>query len=429
MLPMISAGGRKITVTEVADFPIGISVDEARRRIIEVCTSCALGVEEVALESALRRVLAVDVSAPFDVPGFVNSAMDGFAVRAIDLPADDEKDFQLGGEIFAGGTSTPQVGAGICVRITTGAPLPPGADTVVMKENTRSDGNRVTIQAGTHAGANVRPAGEDYRRGDVALRRGTVLMPAQLGVLASFGSASASVSRRPRAVLLTTGDELVAPGAPLGFGQIHDSNRYSLGALLDQYGTTLLRHERVRDDPQLLRAALLRAGADADIVVSSGGVSAGEADYLPKLIAEVGKVHFWKVRIKPGMPFLFGQVGAAQMFALPGNPVSGIAIFLTLLRPAIAALSGTSGQAMSLRACLTQAIDKRHARTEFQRAHLACDAQGRLQVSVFRKQGSGMLRGVAEGNALAVLPEGIREFKAGEVVDVLPLPGFSPGGL
>jgi molybdopterin molybdotransferase len=232
----------------------------------------------------------------------------------------------------------------------------------------------------------VRPAGEDYCVGDIGLRRGTTLMPAQLGVLASFGLARVQVRRRPRAVLLTTGDELVAPGLPLAFGQIHDSNRYSLGALLESHGAKLLRHERVRDDPRILRDALLRAGADADIVVSSGGVSAGEADYLPDLIADVGRVHFWKVRIKPGMPFLFGEVGAAQVFALPGNPVSGIAIFLTLVRPALAAMSGATAPTAKLRARLTQAIDKRHARTEFQRAQLSCDDEGSLRFACFRNR-------------------------------------------
>jgi molybdopterin molybdotransferase len=421
---MISRAGRKIVVVEASDFPIGIGVDEARRRVVEVCAAHALAEEVIPLDSALGRVLAGDVPAPFDVPGFVNSAMDGFAVRAIDLPAEGEKVFHLAGQIFAGGAGAPDVAAGACVRITTGAPLPRGADTVVMKENTRSEGDHVTIHAGTGAGANVRPAGEDYRAGDMGLRSGTTLMPAQLGVLASFGMLTVRVSRRPRAVLLTTGDELIAPGLPLAFGQIHDSNRYSLGALLESHGATLLRHERVRDDPEILRDALRRAGADADIVISSGGVSVGEADYLPKLIGDVGEVHFWKVRIKPGMPFLFGEVGGARMFALPGNPVSGIAIFLTLVRPALAALSGATAQASKLRARLMQAIDKRHARTEFQRAQLSCDEEGRLQLRVFPKQGSGMLRGVAEGNALAVLPEGIREFSAGESVEVLPLPGF-----
>lgn len=410
------------------DVPTHLSVDDARRCMVDLCASRARAAEEVMLEKALGRVLARNVSAPFDVPGFTNSAMDGFAVRAADLPDRGEKPLRLRGQIFAGGDEGPEVAPGTCVRITTGAPLPRGADTVVMKEITRTQGDVVTIQAGTSAGANVRPAGEDYRRDDLALSRGARLAPAQLGVLASFGMAHVPVTRQPRAVLMTTGDEIVAPDLPLGFGQIHDSNRYSLGALLEQHGVVLLRHERVRDDPDLLRDALVRAGADADIVVSSGGVSAGEADHLPKLIQDCGRVHFWKVRIKPGMPFLCGEVGAALVFALPGNPVSGIAIFLALLRPGLEALTGATPQSSNLRARLAQPIDKRHDRTEFQRARLSCDDLGRLHATAFPRQGSGMLRGVAEADALIVLPEGARAFAAGDVVDVLPLPGFGEGG-
>ncbi len=182
-----------------------------------------------------------------------------------------------------------------------------------------------------------------------------------------------------------------------GFGQIHDSNRHSLGALIEQHGGVLLRHERVRDDPPSLRDALSRAGAEADLIVSSGGVSAGDADFMPGLIAEIGKVHFWKVRIKPGMPFLFGEVGGALAFALPGNPVSGIAIFLALLKPALAALAGARSQPAGLRARLAQPIDKRHPRAEFQRARLASDAQGALWATPQTRQGSGMLRGRRRG--------------------------------
>ena len=411
------------------DVPSHISVEDARRRIVELCAPRALGAEDVVLEKALGRVLARNISALFDVPGFINSAMDGFAVRATDLSDQGETVLSLRGQIFAGGDEAPDVAPGTCIRITTGAPLPHGADTVVMKENTRKQGDTVSIQAGAAAGANVRPAGEDYRRGDLALPRGTRLAPAHVGVLASFGMTHAPVARRPRAVLVTTGDEIIAPGLPLGFGQIHDSNRYSIGALLEQHGVVLLRHERVRDDPDLLREALVRAGNDADIVVSSGGVSAGEADYLPKLIDGCGRVHFWKVRIKPGMPFLCGEVGASLVFALPGNPVSGIAIFLALLRPGLDALTAATTRTTSLRARLAQPIDKRHARTEFQRALLSCDEEGRLHASAFPRQGSGMLRGVAEADALIVLPEGPRVFAAGDVVDVLPLPGFALAGV
>jgi molybdopterin molybdotransferase len=196
--------------------------------------------------------------------------------------------------------------------------------------------------------------------------------------------------------------------------------------LLEQHGADLIRHERLRDDPDALRKALRSAGNDADLIVSSGGVSAGEADYLPKLVAEVGRVHFWKVRIKPGMPFLCGTVGNALVCALPGNPVSGVATFLTLVKPALDAMQGVSEAPTQLRARLQQPVRKSHARTELQRARLECDESGALWATSLKQQGSGMLRGVAEADALIVLPEAAREYAAGEVVDVVPLPGW-PG--
>jgi molybdopterin molybdotransferase len=405
-------------------FPTGLSVDEARTRIVEIAAKRALPDEKVMLEAAVGRILRTDARAPQDVPAFVNSAMDGFAVRAADLPASGEGRFRLIGQVLAGGDKAPDVVADTCVRITTGAPLPRGADTVVIKENTRSDGELMAIAAGTPPGANVRPAGEDYRAGDLALKRGASLTPASLGVLASFGVVSVNVARRPRAVLFTTGDELTPPGEPLGFGGIYDSNRFSLSGLLLYHGVELLRHERLRDDPAQLREAMRRAGEDADIIVSSGGVSAGEADFLPRLLAEIGEVFFWKVRMRPGMPFLFGQVGRSLMFALPGNPVSGIATFLSLVKPALDTMSGATKPRTSLHARLRHPILKRHPRTEFQRAQIECDAQGTLWAQALEKQGSGMLRGVAEADTLIVLAESVREFAAGDVVELLPLPGW-----
>jgi len=410
-------------------FPTGLGVAEARALIVSIAQAHCLLAENIPLASALGRILATDAIAPHDVPGFANSAMDGFALRGADLQSAGEKCFRLIGEILAGGKGAPMVEADACVRITTGAPIPPGADTVVMKENTRMEaarieGDRVVVMPGTAPAANVRPAGEDYRAGDIALRRGRRLGAAQLGVLASFGVTDVSVVRRPRAVLLTTGDELVAPGKPLGFGQIHDSNRYSLGCLLESLGVEFVRHERVRDDPAALRDALQRAGADADLIVSSGGVSAGEADFMPRLVAEIGKVHFWKVRLKPGMPFLFGQIGAAMLFALPGNPVSGFATCMALVKPALDAMRGASQKGFMLRARLRSAINKRHARAEFQRAKLECDENAVLWATPHPKQGSGMLRGVAEADAMILLPEGEREFAIGEAVEVMPLPGW-----
>ena len=410
---------------DAATFPIGLSVAEARARIVEIAAKFPLPTESVPLAAAHGRVLAADVIAPRDVPGFANSAMDGYAVRGADLPSAGEKAFHLCGVALAGQGEIPAVAPGTCVRITTGAPLPPGADTVVMQENARVDGDTIRIAAGTVAGVNVRAAAEDYAAGDLAFRRGTRLSPARVAVLASFGLAEVRVVRRPRAVLLTTGDELVAAGAPLAPGRIPDSNCHSLAGLLGEHGVALLRHERLRDEPERLRAALVRAGSEADLVVSSGGVSVGEADFLPRLVAQIGEVYFWKVRIRPGMPFLFGRVGAALAFGLPGNPVSGIATFLTLVRPALAAMSGATAPA-PLYARLAGDVHKRHARAEYQRARLECDAEGRLHARPLAHQGSGMLRGVAEADALIVLPEDGREFRQGQVVEVVPLPGW-PG--
>ncbi|QBB70654.1 molybdopterin molybdenumtransferase MoeA [Pseudolysobacter antarcticus] len=406
-------------------YATGVSLQDARELIVAVAAEHRLTTETVALETALHRVLAADIHAPFDVPGFANSAMDGFALRGADLPQSGERALQLIGQIFAGGDNVLSVGEGECVRITTGAPIPYGADTVVIKENVRVDGDRVWINAGEKPGGNTRPAGEDYRAGDLAFRTGTLLTAAQLGTLASFGCDRITVTRRIRAVLLTTGDELAAAGMPLGFGQIHNSNRFSLGGLLQTFGVDLLRHQHLRDDPTLLRAALQQAASDADIVLSSGGVSAGEADYLPGLLAEIGRIHLWKVRIKPGMPFLFGSIGQALIFSLPGNPVSGIATFLSLVRPALDTLLGINKSARKTwRARLQSAIQKRHSRTEFLRATLICDENGTLWAAPLAKQGSGMLRGVTEADVLLIVPEDMHDLAQGSVVEFLPLPGL-----
>jgi molybdopterin molybdotransferase len=405
-------------------FDTMLSVEEARDRIRAIAAEHAALSEKVALEELFGRILADDIAAPFDVPGYINSAMDGFAVRSEDLNANGETTLRMAGEIFAGGTEIPQVEKGTCVRITTGAPMPAGADTVVMKENTRIDGESVVIAPGTARGANVRPAGEDYAKDEAALQRGDFLTPARVAVLASFGYTHATVAARPRAILFTTGDELTAPGNPLSYGRIYDSNRFSIGGLIEQHGARFVRHERLRDDPQVLIDALKRAGEEGDIIVTSGGVSAGEADYLPRILAQIGKVYFWKVRIKPGMPFLFGQVGKALMFALPGNPVSGIATFLTLVAPAVRTMLGIRDPSSELFAKLSAPISKRHGRAEFQRARIACNPNGQLFATLLAKQGSGMLRGAADADALVVLPEGPREFTTGDVVRVIPMPGW-----
>jgi molybdopterin molybdotransferase len=406
------------------DFPMRLSVEEAQRRVLELAAARRLPAESVDLDDALGRVLAADVSVPHDLPPFANAAMDGYALRGEDLPRAGERALRVAGELFAGATAPAAVGAGECVRITTGAPLPSGADTVVIKENVRRDGDAVVVGADERPGANVRPAGEDYRAGETALRAGEALTPARLAVLASCGCARARVARRPRVALLTTGDELVPPDRPLGFGQIHDGNRYSLGGLLRAAGAELRLVAHLRDDPDALRVALREAGERCDLVVSSGGVSAGEADFLPGLVAELGRVHFWKVRMRPGMPVLCGEIGNALAFALPGNPVSTIATFLVLVRPALAALQGAAAVPRRWHARLAAPVDKRHERAEFLRARLETRDDGSLWATPSQRQGSGMLRGVAEADALIVVPEQARALAAGEAVEILPLPGL-----
>lgn len=407
-----------------ADMPVAslLSVAQARDRVIARARGRTFAHETVPLDTALGRTLATPAVVPIDVPAFANSAMDGFALRGADLPREGERRFHLVATRLAGDTRAATVAAGECVRITTGAPLPQGADTVVIKENVRVDGDAVVVNAGESAGANIRAAGEDFARGELAFSAGQRLTPARLGALASFGHAEVDVVRAARAVLLTTGDEIVAAGGVLEFGQIYNSNRYSLGAMLQEAGVVLLRHEHLRDDPAALRDALQRAAADADLVVSCGGVSAGEADFLPRLLAEVGVVDFWKVRMKPGMPLLFGAVGDTLVFSLPGNPVSSIATFQVIVKPALEVWAGRDpAQSPRWYARLAEPLRKTHRRAEFLRASRECRADGTLWVTPFPRQGSGVLRSVAEADCLVVVNEDVQSLAVGDCVEILPL--------
>lgn len=416
---------------QATDFPTQLGVEEAQQCVIAHAQSRRLPAEHVDLSFVHARVLDRDVQAMRDLPAFANSAMDGFALRGADLADDHEVRLRIVGTRLAGNGEAASVGAGECLRITTGAPLPEGADSVVIKERVRVDGDWLLVSPGETAGAHVRPAGEDYRRGETALRAGTRLGAGALGVLASLGFAEVEVVRRPRLALITTGDELVLPGAGCAPGQIYNSNGYSLAALATQAGAELLlpdtdsarRFSHLRDDPAALRSGLLDAAEHADVIVTSGGVSAGEADFLPGLLAEIGRVHFWKVRMRPGMPLLFGEIGRTLVFGLPGNPVSSIATFLNFVCPVLAALQGIEEpHPRVVYARLAEAIHKRHDRTEFLRARLESRSDGTLAVNALRKQGSGMLRGVVEANALIVVAEQERELAAGSIVPVLPLP-------
>lgn len=406
----------------MADFPYPtrIGLEQALQIVAIRATQRRLPEEAVSLVDARGRILASDVRAPHPLPPFANSAMDGFALRGADLPLQGQRSFALVGEVFAGAVSAPELGEGQCARITTGAPLPAGADTVVIKENVAVDGGQVVVEAGARAGGNVRAAGEDYAKGDLAFAAGTPLGAAQLAVLAALGIDCVLVRRPPRIAVIATGDELVPPGQPLGFGQIHESNALMLATLVRDAGAQVVLQRCVRDDPEALRAALLDAAAEADVVITSGGVSAGEADHLPGVVRAIGEIHFHKVRLKPGMPTLFGEIGACLYFGLPGNPVASAVTYRVLVGFALRAMLGVTTVPRPAHARLDAPLHKRHARAEFARCSLRVDDAGVQWATLHAKQGSGMLRGIAETDALALLPEGARDYAEGDVVTLWP---------
>lgn len=421
--------------------PVMLSVAEARARLIDLAQARPIQTESIPLACATNRVVAEDILAPIALPPFANSAMDGFAVRGEDLPTEGRRVFRLIGTQLAGTAGTFRVREGECLRITTGAAMPEAADTVVIKEQVEVDGDRVWIAAGETPGANVRSAGEDLACGTLALAAGTRISPARLGLLASLGMAQVKAVRRPRVVLLTTGDELIAPGNVLSKGQIYNSNGYSLASQLLRLGVELmlpaslqpdiatstqidgseLAFLHVRDDRESLRASLRAAASVADIVISSGGVSAGEADFLSGLLAEMGIVHFWKVKMRPGMPLLCGEVDGALMIGLPGNPVSSLATLLALVAPALAAIQGLADSEHStlLKVRIDRDWEKRHDRTEFVRARLQSREDGSLWATPITRQGSGMLAGMAEADVLLEVEEDMRQISAGNVLRAL----------
>ncbi|HVI60238.1 MAG TPA: gephyrin-like molybdotransferase Glp [Luteimonas sp.] len=404
-------------------FPTRISFEEARAILDRVADAQRLPSGPVALSRAHGHVLAQDVVATIAQPPFDNSAMDGFALRHADLRAGGETVLRLVGEQFAGRALDLAVEAGQCARITTGAPLPRGADTVVMKENTRADGDRVAVLVAPTPGQHVRRAGEDTRAGERVLRVGDVLKPSRIALAASQGLATLEVARRPTVAVFTTGDELVEPGLPLAPGQIYNSNREQLMGLLRGDGLEPVAWPTLADDPAQVESALRHAGHAFDVVLTCGAVSAGEKDHIPALLEAQGEVHFWKVRMKPGMPVLLaggGRLGGALFLCLPGNPVSVLATWLALGRPLLDRLQGRAEPRPRWRARLAAPWRKTHERLEFLRGRLRPCADGGLEVEPNPADGSHRMRAAADSDALVVLEEGARAYPAGAVVDVLP---------
>jgi len=387
-------------------------------------------VEKVALRSSLGRVLANDIVSAIDVPAHDNSAMDGYALRGLDLSPDADTMLQVVGTGFAGGTANTLVAPGQCLRIMTGAVMPAGLDTVVPQEFVKVDGDRVTVPGGmVRAGDNRRLKGEDLARGEPALRAGRILRPADLGMMASLGQAEVPVFRRLRVAFFSTGDELRSIGEPLDAGCVYDSNRYTIWGMLQRLGVELIDLGVVRDEPAALESAFRDAARCADAVITSGGVSVGEADHTKQVMASLGDVLFWRIAMRPGRPMAIGRIGDAErgaiLFGLPGNPVAVMVTFYAFVRDALLAMSGASPQALPMiQAASVDAIRKKPGRTEYQRGIVSRTADGRWQVRITGSQGSGILRSMSEANGLVVLHHEQGNVEAGGQVDVLPFDGL-----
>jgi len=402
-----------------------LQLEDAVQRILAEVRPVS-GTQVLPVRSALGRVLAADVVSPVNVPSHTNSAMDGYAMNSADLVNDGETCLDMIGVAAAGQPFVGEVQQGQCVRIMTGASVPAGADTVVMQEQVTRDGDRVTFAGRQKAGQHVRQAGEDIAAGDVALHAGTHLMPAEIGMLASLGTGEVRVYRRPRVVFFSTGDELRSVGEPLGDGQIYDSNRYTIHGMLSRLGCEAIDMGVVRDEYEAVEEAFATAARGADAIVTSGGVSVGDADYVTRALEAAGTVGFWRVAMKPGRPLAFGRVGEALFFGLPGNPTSVMATFYQIVQPALKALAGRSDVSppLTVTAETTTALRTKPGRREFQRGVLSRADDGRLLVTGLGHQGSGILSSMSTANCFIVLPEDGGAVSEGDLVAVQPFAAF-----
>ncbi|HSF47355.1 MAG TPA: gephyrin-like molybdotransferase Glp [Burkholderiales bacterium] len=402
-----------------------LSVTQARE-YIRTFLSPVKGSERVAIRAALGRILSEAVISPIDVPAHDNSAMDGYAVRFADLESEGEVALKEIGVAYAGMPHSGPVRAGECVRIMTGAVIPECADTVVMQEDVQVSKGIARIGGGHKRGQNLRRAGEDLRAGAPALARGKLVRPAELGLIASLGIAEVGVYRRLRVAFFSTGDELRSVGSLLEPGQIYDSNRYTIYGMLERLGCEMIDIGVVKDDPELLERAFSEAAAMADVVITSGGVSVGEADYVKALLARLGEVVFWKISMKPGKPLAYGRIGPSHFFGLPGNPVSVMVTFYEFVQEALWLLMGRTElhPLTALKAICTSPVKKAPGRTEFQRGVLSQNADGSWSVRVTGEQGSGILRSMSEANCFIVLPENEKSLPAGTLVDVQLMEGL-----
>jgi molybdopterin molybdotransferase len=406
------------TLASMEDYdPNSMPVTQARQ-LIKQFLSPVKEHETIQLQHALHRTLASDIPSPLNVPPHNYSSMDGYAIRYADLTSSRNQLKKIGTS-FAGHGFKERVAAGECVRIMTGATIPEGCDTVVMQEQVKVNGDLIDLGSGHKPGQNIRLVGEDIRKGSVVLAQGKRVGPAEMGLLASLGCNEVHVYRKLRIAIFSTGDELVQPGSSLSADQIYDSNRYTLIGLLNELGAVVLDMGSIRDDKDAVRSALKKASSQADVIITSGGVSVGDADYIKELLDELGEVVFWKLAMKPGRPLAYGKVGHCHFFGLPGNPVAVMVTFLQFVRNALWELMGQHPQpAFNFQATCTTPIKKAAGRTEFQRGILSQDGEGNWLVQTTGEQGSGVLSSMSKANCFIVLAMEQGNVDKGSVVQI-----------
>ncbi|EIW7480923.1 TPA: bifunctional molybdopterin-guanine dinucleotide biosynthesis adaptor protein MobB/molybdopterin molybdotransferase MoeA [Vibrio parahaemolyticus] len=401
--------------------PAFLSVVQGQEKILSLVNTVS-EIEACKIENAYGRVLAEHIISPVNVPQYTNSAMDGYAIRSDDV---DRDSYQVVAEVMAGHAYDQPLEVGQAVKIMTGAPTPLNGDTVVMREQASQEGDKVTFDgANIKAGQNVRQAGEDLAIGSDVFTAGTRLASPEMGMIASLGFGEANVFRKLKVAVFSTGDEVQTPGTEQKANSIYDSNRFTIMGMLKKLGCEILDFGILEDNEQLMIEALKNASAQADVVMTSGGVSVGDADYIKLALDKLGQIDFWRINMRPGRPLAFGQINNKPFFGLPGNPVAVMVSFINFVEPALRKMQGEQGwKPLKVNAIATENLRSRQGRTEFSRGIYELDNTGRLTVRTTGKQGSGILRSMSEANCLIEISPAIDTVKAGESVTIIPLQG------
>ncbi|EGR0621524.1 bifunctional molybdopterin-guanine dinucleotide biosynthesis adaptor protein MobB/molybdopterin molybdotransferase MoeA [Vibrio parahaemolyticus] len=401
--------------------PAFLSVVQGQEKILSLVNTVS-EIEACKIENAYGRVLAEHIISPVNVPQYTNSAMDGYAIRSDDV---DRNSYQVVAEVMAGHAYDQPLEVGQAVKIMTGAPTPLNGDTVVMREQASQEGDNVTFNgANIKAGQNVRQAGEDLAIGSDVFTAGTRLASPEMGMIASLGFGEANVFRKLKVAVFSTGDEVQAPGTEQKANSIYDSNRFTIMGMLEKLGCEILDFGILEDNEQLMIEALENASAQADVVMTSGGVSVGDADYIKLALDKLGQIDFWRINMRPGRPLAFGQINNKPFFGLPGNPVAVMVSFINFVEPALRKMQGEQGwKPLKVNAIATENLRSRQGRTEFSRGIYELDDTSRLTVRTTGKQGSGILRSMSEANCLIEISPAIDTVKAGESVTIIPLQG------